>query len=456
MQVSKLFSVCLLLLLSAAAWAATPTKNCGPVTTALPICKVDFAAESGDAIASGSTAVINNNVGTLTPTFNFNFAGSPATASVVTSGCMRGGVASSDAPNCDVLETYTGTGNSIRSPTVTKVYDYFTVAPTFTGGTSPTLSLHITAAGKPGGGGAGAFATLKDVNYGTPVDGDFYTWSQSLSKLVDSTPGNSTSAKVDTGTIVSSDRNKWVEITGTTPGLTWTFTGAAFPDGWGALIHNSASGNATITLSGTTLQAPVSPNTSSSIVIPSGGWCRPHSDGTNLTAGCSSSSGGSGNSLYRRTSSVGSAQTNTSFADWCTSDLVFAAGTLSVGDVIDFTYTIRATSGSGTPVSMRPGVQVNGGTALSFAAGADTANRTDIWTVRGQISVFSLTAVDVSFSVTNPTSGGVSSATSTADQAVSTLASNSLTIAFGGNFGAAVGTGQSALCVGATAYVLKP
>lgn len=88
------------------------------------------------ALGAGSITIYNQLHGT-TGSFEYVFAGSPATVSVALAGCMKGGT-------CDPLETYTTAANSIRAPLVSKVYDYYTVTPTGTGGTAPTLTVNTT------------------------------------------------------------------------------------------------------------------------------------------------------------------------------------------------------------------------------------------------------------------------------------------------------------------------
>src|SRR4051812_23404972 len=64
--------------------------------------------------------------------FEYVYGGTLSTVSTVLKGCMRG-------DTCDTLETSTSTSNTNRC--VRDSYDYFTVTPTFTGGTSPTLTV---------------------------------------------------------------------------------------------------------------------------------------------------------------------------------------------------------------------------------------------------------------------------------------------------------------------------
>jgi len=71
-------------------------------------------------------------------TFEEIIAGTPATVSIVVQGCMRGGT-------CEILDTYTTVANADRSPSLTKVYDYFAVTPSWTGGTSPSVTVSADA-----------------------------------------------------------------------------------------------------------------------------------------------------------------------------------------------------------------------------------------------------------------------------------------------------------------------
>jgi hypothetical protein len=69
--------------------------------------------------------------------FEYVYGGSLSTVSTVLKGCMRGG------DTCDTLETSTSTSNTSRC--VNDIYDYYTVTPTFTGGTAPTLTVYMTS-----------------------------------------------------------------------------------------------------------------------------------------------------------------------------------------------------------------------------------------------------------------------------------------------------------------------
>jgi hypothetical protein len=68
--------------------------------------------------------------------FEYVYGGSLSTVSTVLKGCMRG-------DTCDTIETSTSTSNTNRC--VNDIYDYYTVTPTFTGGTAPTLTVNMTS-----------------------------------------------------------------------------------------------------------------------------------------------------------------------------------------------------------------------------------------------------------------------------------------------------------------------
>jgi hypothetical protein len=90
---------------------------------------------------------IDNRLGTGIVSIAYNFGGTIGTSSIVLKGCMRPGTAGL----CDTLETNTATTDSKR--TVTGLYDWYTVTPTFTGGTNPVVNVNWTMI--PGGVAAG-------------------------------------------------------------------------------------------------------------------------------------------------------------------------------------------------------------------------------------------------------------------------------------------------------------
>jgi len=122
---------------------------------------------------SGTTLYFGNGVGnrtslyqtvpgSMTATFEEQFAGAPATVSIVIQGCMRGGT-------CDSLDTYTTVANANRSPALTKVYDYFAVTPSWTGGTSVSVQVNYSTA--LAGGSSGGSGTITGVTAGNGLNG---------------------------------------------------------------------------------------------------------------------------------------------------------------------------------------------------------------------------------------------------------------------------------------------
>jgi hypothetical protein len=86
---------------------------------------------------SGSQ-IFQNEMGAMTISIEELINGAPATVSVITYGCMRGGT-------CDAaLDTYATVANSIRKPAPTTIYDFFLVQATWTGGASVNIQLNVT------------------------------------------------------------------------------------------------------------------------------------------------------------------------------------------------------------------------------------------------------------------------------------------------------------------------
>ena len=114
------------------------------------------------AVASGATLTIDNWRGDGNQSFEYIINGAPATSSIVLSGCMRGGT-------CETIETYAVVANSIRNYSGPKVYDTFTVVPTFTGGTNPSLTVNRTAVKQSTG--VFMMGFLKTVTVSNPAAG---------------------------------------------------------------------------------------------------------------------------------------------------------------------------------------------------------------------------------------------------------------------------------------------
>jgi hypothetical protein len=115
---------------------------------------------------SGTTLTFGNallGLGGLSATFEEKISGAPATVSIVIQGCMRG-------TTCDTLETYTTVANANRAPTISKIYDYFTVTPSWTGGTSPSVLVNYSYSQTGSAGGAAGASPLT-------TNGDIYTFS---------------------------------------------------------------------------------------------------------------------------------------------------------------------------------------------------------------------------------------------------------------------------------------
>lgn len=111
---------------------------------ALPPCD----STSQTISATNLTITISNDCRGMTVNNDFKFAGSPASSSIVTSGCT--------VNSCSVLETYTGNVTSQHKLTVDTIYLYFKIVATLTGGTSPTVvvtPLITTARGNSSSGG---------------------------------------------------------------------------------------------------------------------------------------------------------------------------------------------------------------------------------------------------------------------------------------------------------------
>lgn len=133
--------------------AAAPTGTCslgGGAQTPR------YCNDSQSITTSGTTITVSSNGG-LAASFEEVITGSPATVSIVVSGCMPTGT-------CDTLDTYTTVANAIRAPTLSKTYSYFTVQASWTGGTSPAVQINtmITTArnGGSGGGSSGGGSAI--------------------------------------------------------------------------------------------------------------------------------------------------------------------------------------------------------------------------------------------------------------------------------------------------------
>lgn len=89
--------------------------------------------------STGQTLTFDNGRGDTLFTLGYFFTGSPASSSIVFKGCFTGDAVNADI--CDTLETYTGNANSTHGYSGAKTYNYYTVAISLTGGTSPKLKV---------------------------------------------------------------------------------------------------------------------------------------------------------------------------------------------------------------------------------------------------------------------------------------------------------------------------
>lgn len=132
---------------------------------ALSQAQVTPGPNSQSTAVSGTSLYFGNALtapGGMTPTFEEKIAGSPATVSIITQGCMRGGT-------CDSLDTYTTVANANRAPSVSKIYDYFVVTPSWTGGTSPSVTVNYSLAQAALGTASGG--SISGVTAGTGLNG---------------------------------------------------------------------------------------------------------------------------------------------------------------------------------------------------------------------------------------------------------------------------------------------
>jgi hypothetical protein len=152
---------------------------------------------------SGSTVRINNPVGVLLPTFAEKITGSPDTVSIVIKGCVIGDTI---GDNCNTLETNTSTATpQIRTfPTNTTAYDYFLVIPSWTGGTSPTVTVRATLPpyAKNGGSSGGTWGSITGtlsaqtdlnsaLNLLAPIASPTFTGTATAANIIDSGVGAS-------------------------------------------------------------------------------------------------------------------------------------------------------------------------------------------------------------------------------------------------------------------------
>jgi hypothetical protein len=145
----------LLLVLTSVTWAQQSTTRYADVQS---------------TTTSGTILSFSNGIAGMTASFEEIITGSPTSSSIVLKGCKVG------AGTCLILETYTGNVTDVRGPALDKVYDYFTVTPTWSGGTSVTVKvayLVTTARNGSGNGGGGPVTSVAGKSGAvTLVEGD--------------------------------------------------------------------------------------------------------------------------------------------------------------------------------------------------------------------------------------------------------------------------------------------
>jgi hypothetical protein len=124
-----------------------------------------FGQSQSQTIASsgGTVTVANPNNYTAASFEEIPITGSPGSASITVQGCMRG-------TTCDTAaDTNTGTSAAIRGISFSKVYDYFLVTATYSGGTATGYTINSHVGYLPAGSASSSNATII-----SPVDGSGY------------------------------------------------------------------------------------------------------------------------------------------------------------------------------------------------------------------------------------------------------------------------------------------
>jgi hypothetical protein len=167
----------------------------------------------GQPTATGSCSIIASagtcpNIVNTTGTTQVSFEEIPvgtgfSGVSVTVQGCMRGGT-------CDTAaNTNTSTSAIIEGVSFTKVYNYFLVTATYTGGTSFTINWQLSASGGGGGGGSGG-----NVSITQPVDGSGYVEINCKTGCAGSNP-NGQATMANSAPVVIASNQSAIGVTGT-------------------------------------------------------------------------------------------------------------------------------------------------------------------------------------------------------------------------------------------------
>ena len=94
------------------------------------------AVDTKTISTSGQVFTHLNIIGEVNVNVEYVISGSPTITSIILQGCMRGGT-------CQTLSTYLSSSSGVVS--VTGLFDQYTITPTWTGGSSPSVTINWLA-----------------------------------------------------------------------------------------------------------------------------------------------------------------------------------------------------------------------------------------------------------------------------------------------------------------------
>lgn len=207
---------------------------------------------------SGTVFNITNYFGAFNGSFEEVPSGSPATVSVTIQGCMKSGT-------CDsASDTNTSTSAAIRNVTFSKLYSYFQVTVSFTGGTNPTMTINpalstarVPSAGITSAAVIAAFTGCSGVQY-LGADGACHAAAGGVSTVF-----------TRSGAVVATSGDYTVaQVTGAAPLASPTFTGT--PAAPTAAINTNTTQVATTAYVVTGFAPIASPTFTGTVTIPGG------------------------------------------------------------------------------------------------------------------------------------------------------------------------------------------